>query len=217
MLITDDDDGVNSESFFFATWTDLQPETFEETWPEGWQQRHLLASGGGEGSKSPTISFKSQVHIWFRKQSHTMEPSQRFHGNGTFGECCSSVGKAKVDGDGNNNGRSHQPDFPQTGAELLDLLDTQRSWCFNREDEQVSLKVGADKRQEQWLVATAEQSGKAVVWVLVFSDLLCVYHRVWMRLYNMKVLETRLVACTAYNMICRYQQTDTLSTRYDTQ
>lgn len=77
MLITDDD-GVNSESFFFATWTDLQPKTSEETWPEGWQQRHLLASGGGEGSTSPSISFKSQVHIWFRKQSHTMEPSQRF-------------------------------------------------------------------------------------------------------------------------------------------
>lgn len=140
-----------------------------------------------------------------------------FHGNGTFGECCSSVGKAKVHGDRNNNGRSHQPDFPQTGAELLDLLDTQRSWCFNREDEQVSLKVGAEERQEQWLVATVEQSGKAVVWVLVFSDLLCVYHRVWMRLYKMKVLETWLVACTAHNMICRYQQTDTLATWYDTQ
>lgn len=94
MLISNDDD-VNSESF---SQPPVQIMTLKhQRKPEGRQKRHLLVSGGREGFMATSISLKSLQSIFGFVNSHMMEPSQRFHGNRTFGECCSSVGKAKVE------------------------------------------------------------------------------------------------------------------------
>lgn len=45
---------------------------------------------------SPPSSTLSKSIFGFVNQNHMMGPSQRFHGNWMFGECCCDVGKVKV-------------------------------------------------------------------------------------------------------------------------
>lgn len=98
MLISDEDD-VNSGSFFqppehISTLKrlrnpDLRVDNSDICWSAAVEKVLYLFLH--------SISLKSQVHIWFCKHSDTVKPSQHFHGNRTFGECYSSVGKAKVE------------------------------------------------------------------------------------------------------------------------